>query len=47
MKVTTSEDGRGSKARGSRVDYGPYGAVGVRLVGGNGSEGLEKVLAEA
>jgi len=37
VDVTTREDARGSKARGSRGDYGLYGAVGVRLVEGNES----------
>ena len=37
MEVTTREDGRRLKARGSRVDYALYGAEGVRLADGNGS----------
>ncbi len=41
MEVTTREDGRGSKARGSRADHGQYGAIGVRLVDRNGSVRLE------
>jgi len=41
VEVTTGEVGGGSKARGSRVDYGLFRAVGVTLADGNGSVRLQ------
>jgi len=36
MDSTTTEDVRGFRTKGSRVDCGLYGAVGVRLADGSG-----------